>query len=317
MNPLVPPSHRHGSLRIGLAMWSHQHWQDSVYGRETKQADRLARYADIFNTVEGNTSFYATPSQQTVLNWHSATPESFRFTFKLPQTITHQKQLLLCGQELNDFFRVMTPLIEKTGVWKIQLPAHFGPEQLPVLKQFLAQVPQGLNYGVEVRHPAFFAKGDAERALNRLLIDKGINRIIMDSRPLFALPPSNAAIIDAHKKKPRLPVHPIATANTPVVRFIGQTDVTEPGVTQAETVGLPKNNDAFFNNWQKQLPIWLNEGREPYFFIHTPDNQTAPELAIRLYQTLREQIAAHIDLPELSLLEKKPEETSTQMGLSW
>lgn len=315
MNPLVPPSHPHGNLRLGLAMWSHQHWQGSIYGRETKQVDRLARYADIFNTVEGNTSFYATPSQQTVLNWHSATPESFRFTFKLPQTITHQKQLLLCGQELNDFFRVMTPLIEKTGVWKIQLPAHFGPEQLPVLKQFLDQVPLGLNYGVEVRHPAFFAKGDAERALNRLLIGKGINRIIMDSRPLFALPPSNQAIIDAHKKKPRLPVHPIATANTPVVRFIGQTDVTEQGLIQAETAGLPKNNDVFFANWQKQLPLWLVEGREPYLFIHTPDNRTAPELAIRLYQKLREQIAEQVQLSALSLLVKTPEETSLQMGL--
>lgn len=317
MNPLVPPSHRHGSLRIGLAMWSHQHWQDSVYGRETKQADRLARYADIFNTVEGNTSFYATPSQQTVLNWHSATPENFRFTFKLPQTITHQKQLLLCGQELNDFFRVMTPLIEKTGVWKIQLPAHFGPEQLPVLKQFLAQVPQGLNYGVEVRHTAFFAKGEAERALNRLLIDKKVNRIIMDSRPLFALPPSNAAIIDAHKKKPRVPVHAIATANNPVVRFIGQPDDAVAQLAQQGVSALPKDNDAFFDNWLAQLPLWLAEGREPYLFIHTPDNEAAPELAIRLYQKLREQIAAHIDLPKLSLLEKKPEETSTQMGLSW
>lgn len=205
-------------------MWSHSNWQDSVYGHGTKQAERLARYATIFNTVEGNTSFYATPAQQTVMNWHSATPDSFRFTFKLPQTITHQRLLQHCGQELKDFFQIMTPLIDKTGIWKIQLAAHFGPESLPALAQFLDQIPQGLTYGVEVRHPAFFAKGDAERALNRLLIDKKVNRIIMDSRPLFALPPCNVAIIDAHKKKPRVPVHAIATANNPVVRFIGQPD---------------------------------------------------------------------------------------------
>ena len=175
-------------------MWSHSNWQESVYGHGTKQAERLARYATIFNTVEGNTSFYATPAQQTVMNWHSATPESFRFTFKLPQTITHQRLLQHCGQELKDFFQIMTPLIDKTGIWKIQLPAHFGPENLPALAQFLDQIPQGLTYGVEVRHAAFFAKGDAERALNRLLIDKKVNRIIMDSRPLFALPPCNVAL---------------------------------------------------------------------------------------------------------------------------
>ncbi|MCU8033218.1 MAG: DUF72 domain-containing protein [Shewanella sp.] len=317
MDQLCSPLHQPNHFRLGLAMWSHSNWQESVYGHGTKQAERLARYATIFNTVEGNTSFYATPAQQTVMNWHSATPESFRFTFKLPQTITHQRLLQHCGQELKDFFQIMTPLIDKTGIWKIQLPAHFGPENLPALAQFLDQIPQGLTYGVEVRHAAFFAKGDAERALNRLLIDKKVNRIIMDSRPLFALPPCNVAIIDAHKKKPRVPVHAIATANNPVVRFIGQPDDAIAQLAQQGVAVLPKDNDTFFDNWLTQLPQWLAEGREPYLFIHTPDNEAAPELAIRLYQKLRSQIAAHIHLAELRLLDKKPEETSTQMGLSW
>ncbi|MGI2047356.1 DUF72 domain-containing protein [Shewanella oncorhynchi] len=317
MDRLCSPLHQPNHFRLGLAMWSHSNWQESVYGHGTKQAERLARYATIFNTVEGNTSFYATPAQQTVMNWHSATPESFRFTFKLPQTITHQRLLQHCGQELKDFFQIMTPLIDKTGIWKIQLPAHFGPENLPALAQFLDQIPQGLTYGVEVRHAAFFAKGDAERALNRLLIDKKVNRIIMDSRPLFALPTCNVAIIDAHKKKPRVPVHAIATANNPVVRFIGQPDDAIAQLAQQGVAVLPKDNDTFFDNWLTQLPQWLAEGREPYLFIHTPDNEAAPELAIRLYQKLRSQIAAHIHLAELRLLDKKPEETSTQMGLSW
>lgn len=317
MDRLCSPLHQPNHFRLGLAMWSHSNWQESVYGHGTKQAERLARYATIFNTVEGNTSFYATPAQQTVMNWHSATPDSFRFTFKLPQTITHQRLLQHCGQELKDFFQIMAPLIDKTGIWKIQLPAHFGPESLPALAQFLDQIPQGLTYGVEVRHAAFFAKGDAERALNRLLIDKKVNRIIMDSRPLFALPPCNVAIIDAHKKKPRVPVHAIATANNPVVRFIGQPDDAVAQLAQQGVAVLPKDNDTFFDNWLTQLPQWLAEGREPYLFIHTPDNEAAPELAIRLYQKLRSQIAAHIQLAELRLLDKKPEETSTQMGLSW
>ncbi|MCU7999311.1 DUF72 domain-containing protein [Shewanella sp. SM95] len=317
MDRLCSPLHQPNHFRLGLAMWSHSNWQESVYGHGTKQAERLARYATIFNTVEGNTSFYATPAQQTVMNWHSATPENFRFTFKLPQTITHQRLLQHCGQELKDFFQIMTPLIDKTGIWKIQLPAHFGPENLPALAQFLDQIPQGLTYGVEVRHAAFFAKGDAERALNRLLIDKKVNRIIMDSRPLFALPPCNVAIIDAHKKKPRVPVHAIATANNPVVRFIGQPDDAVAQLAQQGVAVLPKDNDTFFDNWLTQLPQWLAEGREPYLFIHTPDNEAAPELAIRLYQKLRSQIAAQIHLTELRLLDKKPEETSTQLGLSW
>ena len=250
------------------------------------------------------------------MNWHSATPDDFRFTFKLPQTITHQKQLQDCQQELLAFFQVMSPLVEKTGLWKIQLPASFGPEQLPVLAGFFDLLPQGLSYGVEVRHLGFFAKGDAERALNRLLMDRQINRIIMDSRPLFALPPANEAIIDAHKKKPQVPVHAIATAHTPVVRFIGQTDGTIEALAASNDKLQVKNNDSFFNNWLRQLALWIKEGREPYLFIHTPDNQTAPELAVRLYQQLQQQLADEISLPTIQL-HKALAESAAQMQLTW
>ncbi|KOO10648.1 hypothetical protein AKJ18_33160, partial [Vibrio xuii] len=75
--------------------------------------------------------------------------------------------------------------------------------------------------GVEVRHLEFFAKGDAEKALNHWLIEKGYDRIIMDSRPVFAAKPENEAIIDAQMKKPKVPVHAIATAANPMIRFIG------------------------------------------------------------------------------------------------
>lgn len=316
MASLKSPSHSARHLRLGLAMWSHNHWQESVYGSSTKQADRLARYANIFNTVEGNTSFYATPNAQTVMNWHSATPDDFRFTFKLPQSITHQRQLQDCQQELLAFFQIMSPLVEKTGLWKIQLPAAFGPEQLPALARFFDLLPQDLTYGVEVRHLAFFAKGDAERALNRLLMDRQVNRIIMDSRPLFALPPANEAIIDAHKKKPQVPVHAISTAHTPVVRFIGQTDGTIEALAASNDRLQVKNNDSFFNNWLRQLALWIKEGREPYLFIHTPDNQTAPELAVRLYQQLQRQLADEVSLPTIQL-HKALAQSTAQMQLTW
>ena len=317
-------------LRLGLAMWNHAHWRDSVYGEGCQSSERLARYAQVFNTVEGNTSFYATPNPPTVNNWRDATPDDFRFTFKLPQAITHHKQLQHCNEELHDFFSVMTPLLEKTGIWKIQLPAHFGPNALPILADFLRQLPDGLEYGVEVRHPQFFAKGDAERALNRLLIERGCNRIIMDSRPLFALPATTAAIVDAHKKKPRVPVHAIATGHSPVVRFIGQPDNAVTSVCAAidsdgQTIEtgeqtLPKDNDAFFTNWLTQLPMWLAQGRTPYLFVHTPDNADAPAVAIRLYQRLQAEMAkqhSSLALPKLQLHSSGASAQSQQLGLEW
>ncbi|MGF1792791.1 DUF72 domain-containing protein [Photobacterium profundum] len=275
-------------LFLGLAMWSHNQWQKNLYGSGCKNSDRLARYAEIFNTVEGNTTFYATPAITTVKKWHDATPNDFRFTFKLPSTITHQSQLMHCDQLLADFLNVMTPLENKVGLWKIQLPANFGPDALPTLKKFLQKIPKHLTCGVEVRHYAFFNKGEAEKALNGLLIEHQANRIIMDSRPVFAAPPTSEAVIDAHQKKPHLPVHAIATATQPMIRFIGHPE--------------DLSNDPFFNNWLTRLPKWIADGKQPYLFIHTPDNVLAPELAIRLYQKLQQRIAnSTLSLPDIAL----------------
>lgn len=262
----VPP------LRLGLTQWSHPSWQHHFYPPGTKTADRLARYAEVFNTVEGNTTFYASPSSTSVANWAAATPDTFRFTFKFPQTITHQCQLRHAQTLTQDFISLMAPLHEKVGQWTIQLPARFGPEGLPALAAFLKQLPADFSVGVEVRHPAFFAKGDAERQLNRLLLEHKANRVIMDSRPVFAAKPDSPAIIDAQQKKPRVPVHAIATHEAPMVRFIGHPTLDE--------------NAAFFTPWIAKLQHWINEGKTPYLMIHTSDNDQAPALAAALYQRL-------------------------------
>lgn len=279
-------------------MWSHNHWQQSLYGPGCKTGDRLARYAEVFTTVEGNTTFYATPAITTVRKWQDATPDNFRFTFKLPAAITHQHKLVHCDKLLADFLTVMAPLEQKIGLWKIQLPANFGPTALPTLEKFLRKLPRHLCCGVEVRHPAFFAKGHDEQALNRLLAEQRANRIIMDSRPVFAAPPTTEAVIEAHQQKPRVPVHAIATADNPMIRFIGHPD--------------DASNDPFFANWLKRLPLWLAEGKQPYLFIHTPDNNRAPELAIRLYKQLQ-HTSSQIALDKITLL--PPPEGSPQINL--
>lgn len=269
-------------LRLGLTMWSHNNWQQSFYGSGTKPAERLEKYAQVFHTVEGNTTFYATPSITTVQNWKSATNDDFRFTFKLPKAITHQQMLKGSQAQLKEFMQVMAPLHNRIGQWTIQLPAAFGPEHLDALKQFCALFPPSFPIGVEVRHPAFFAKGDAERALNQWLMERGYDRIIMDSRPVFAAKPDNEAIIDAQMKKPKVPVHAIATASHPMIRFIGHP--------------LEQQNYDFFTPWLSKLPQWIAEGKQPYVMIHTADNIVAPELAANLYKMLQKSVA----LPDLA-----------------
>ena len=263
-------------------MWSHNNWQQSFYGSGTKPAERLEKYAQVFHTVEGNTTFYATPSASTVLNWKAATHDDFRFTFKLPKAITHQQMLKGSQAQLKEFMQIMEPLHDRVGQWTIQLPAAFGPSHLDALKKFCSLFPPNFPIGVEVRHLEFFAKGDAEKALNHWLIEKGYDRIIMDSRPVFAAKPENEAIIDAQMKKPKVPVHAIATAANPMIRFIGH---PEEG----------KNYD-FLTPWLTKLPEWISQGKQPYVMIHTADNIVAPELAANLYRMLQQ----HTTLPDLA-----------------
>ncbi len=264
-------------LRLGLTMWSHNQWQQSFYGSGTKPAERLEKYASVFHTVEGNTTFYATPNLITVRNWYAASHDDFRFTFKLPKAITHQQMLKGCQAQLKEFMHAMAPLHERIGQWTIQLPAAFTPADLPTLQKFCALFPPNFPLGIEVRHLGYFAKNEDEKRFNHWLIEAGIDRIIMDSRPVFAAEPNNEVIIDAQQKKPRVPVHAISTANHPMIRFIGHPELDA--------------NLSFFKPWLTKLPEWINQGKQPYLMIHTPDNVLAPELALQLYKALADKVA--------------------------
>ncbi|MFQ2264771.1 DUF72 domain-containing protein [Aeromonas hydrophila] len=265
------------SLFLGLPQWSHPAWTGHLLGMGAKPAEHLAHYARVFNTVEGNTTFYASPTPDTVRRWADAVPAHFRFSFKFPQTISHQSDLVSADKQVSDFIRLLEPLHDKLGLLKLQLPARFGPQGLPRLAAFFERLPPAFRYALEVRHPDFFAKGEAERQLNRLLMDKGINRIMLDSRPLFSVPATTAAMIDAQGKKPRLPVHLLATANAPVVRLIGLPD--------------PAANHPFLPGWLPHWRQWLAEGKDLYLFIHTADNAQSPELARQVARRLGEEMA--------------------------
>nr|WP_086940188.1 DUF72 domain-containing protein [Thaumasiovibrio occultus] len=290
------------SLYLGLAQWSSPAWQQSVYGSGTPTAARLEKYAEHFNTVEGSTTFYATPTVRVAQQWADAVPETFKFTFKLPQQITHQLQLRHAHAALNQFFTNMTPLLNQTGIWNIQLPAKFGPAQLPDLARFVRALPDNLPLGVEVRHPAFFAKGEEERQLNALLIEHKINRVIMDSRPVFSHQRNDEALLDAQQKKPNVPVHAIATADNPMIRFIG--------IDRDNTVDDWQANLPFFSAWEKKLPQWIGDDKTPYMMVHTPDNALGPILAHHLYARLQ---GTGLLLPNLPSLKQKPDDAQLNL----
>ncbi len=262
-------------MYVGCPQWSNPQWRQQFFDPNS-DASALYQYAQHFNTVEGNTTFYATPNAATITKWRTDVPDTFRFCFKLPHAFTHQQALNVTIQDLNDWCHLFSPLFEVMGPLLIGLPKQFSPHDLPALVAFLKRLPSELDVAIEVRHRAFFEKGDAERDFNRTLMANGWQRSVMDTRALFAHPATTEALVDAQKKKPHLPVHAIATADAPVLRFV---------------VGAMSEQDTIlkmFTPWVGQLQRWVEDGKTPYVFFHTADNHGAPQLAQQLISMVDE-----------------------------
>jgi uncharacterized protein YecE (DUF72 family) len=230
----------------------------------------LCQYSQIFNSVEGNTSFYADPSPSTIQNWLNKVDNAFRFTFKLPQRISHDMALTGIQGELKNWLTLFEPLFEHTGAFMLQLPKSCSPQYLSRIADFIALWPSDLPLAIEVRHLGFFQKDQHEKAFNQLLIQHQIDRVIMDTRALFSQTPNSDAIIDAQRKKPKVPVNVIATGNRPIVRFVGCSQLT--------------HNREFYAPWLKKLTDWQAQGKTPYVFFHTADNYDSAHLARQFCQ---------------------------------
>ena len=268
---------------LGCPSWSENAWREGLYPQNARPADFLSLYAQVFNAVEGNTTFYARPAPATVERWAQSMPGHFRFTAKFPRDISHGGDLREQGHAAQDFLQLLRPLGARVAPLWLQLPASFGPQRLAELVSFVDAQERPL--AVEVRHPEFFAKGDAERLLNRLLMDRGVERICLDPRALFSCISTDPAVLHAQAKKPKVPPRPAAFTQFPQVRFIGRPEL--------------EANDPYLRPWVEKVAGWIEEGRAPYVFLHTPDNHRAPELARRFHQQLSERLPGLPALPEL------------------
>lgn len=252
-------------LRVGCAMWADRRWVGRYFPTDTPSGRELLAYSTWCTAVEGNTTFYGLPAAATVTRWAKDAPADFRFMFKLPRTITHDRRLHSAEPELSEFLERLSPLEGQADPFSIQLPASFEPGDLPVLASFLQQLPSDYQWAVEVRHQRFCDGGDDERRLNDLLAESGAERIIIDTRAVFAGPCETPEEREAFERKPRVPVRPVAIGQSPIVRYIGQTD--------------GQANPTWWAKWVPKIAQWLDEGRSPIVFIHTPDNAVAPQLA--------------------------------------
>lgn len=271
---------------LGCPVWACEHWRGGLYTAKARREQWLEQYSAVFNTVEGNSTFYALPTLEAAARWARSTADGFEFCLKVPRAITHDRMLQRADDATRSFFAVLDVLAEhdRLGPSFLQLPPNFDASGFESLVFYLRQWPRHFPLAVEVRHRDWFDRGRHELALGRLLEDVGRDRVLFDSRALYATPPDTPAEEVSQTRKPKSPIRRTVNGERPFVRFIGRDDVTLV--------------DPWIEEWSQTVAGWLNAGLKPLVFTHAPDDTFAPEFARRFHRALATSLSALPPLPE-------------------
>jgi uncharacterized protein YecE (DUF72 family) len=159
-------------VRFGTSSFSGQDWVGNFYPPGTAPRDFLRHYADTFDTVEVDATYYAIPSHSTVSGWTEKTPEHFLISAKFPRSIVHggkqsspDPDVVLLPDatyaERDRFLAVMSHLGRRGGPLILQFPyfakrVFAGPGVFfERLDRFLGDLPAEFRYGVEIRNRAW------------------------------------------------------------------------------------------------------------------------------------------------------------------
>lgn len=144
-------------IRIGTSGFSYAHWRGVYYPEHLAEKRWLAFYAEEFDTVELNATFYRLPTEAAVSGWAQRVPESFLFAVKLSRFITHLKRLYQVDDALAVFLERLQPLGTRLGPILVQLPPGMKLD-LARLEDFLARCPSTRRWAVEFRHPSWLVE---------------------------------------------------------------------------------------------------------------------------------------------------------------
>jgi uncharacterized protein YecE (DUF72 family) len=174
-------------VRIGCSGWSYQDWRGGLYPDGLAQRRWLERYAEVFDTVEVNATFYRLPRESTVRAWVEQVPGDFLFAVKASRYLTHMKRLRDIADGVARFWEPLEPLRSgrRLGPVLWQLPESFRRDD-DLLAAALEELPRA-RHCFEFRHPSWFAG-----QVRELLEERGASLAIGDDgrRPLPAARPA-------------------------------------------------------------------------------------------------------------------------------
>jgi uncharacterized protein YecE (DUF72 family) len=255
-------------LCAGAPAWGDKGFIGKIYPPGTKAVDYLYHYARHFACIELNATFYRVPSPDTVHRWVTQTPPEFLFCPKFPQQISNHGLLSPPDGIENDFLEFAFSLGNQLGTTFLQLPQHFTPDRLQVLKAFLDRMPDDLPLAVEFRHPGWFTAAGLSDACFELLAGRNTGAVITDTSGR------------------RDVLHLGITSSRIFIRFTGNQ--------------LHHTDYERIDGWVQQFAAWDNISVERIFFmIHQPEEHWCVDSALYLGGRLKTVTGKTMKVPDL------------------
>jgi len=234
-------------------------------------AQYLSHYSTHFDTVEVDSTFYRTPAASTVSGWYVKTPPPFVFALKVPQIITHERCLVDCEAEFDEFIARAGLLHEKLGPILIQFP-YFNKSALPTQADFLARLtpflkrlPKELSFALEIR--------------NRNWLDARFADLLREHKVALAL------IDQAWMPRPAQwfeKFDPITT-NFAYIRLLGDRKGIEEKTKRWDKVIIDRTRE--LQEWVDYTRQIIRRGVPVYIYINNHFAGHAPA-TVRLFQNL-------------------------------
>ena len=143
---------------IGCSGFHYKEWKDFFYPKGLPQNKWFGHYAEHFNTLELNTTFYRFPRVQTLQNWYAMSPSVYRFSVKAPRLITHYKQFRDTQRMLGDFYGTNREgLRDKLGCVLFQLPNRITYSE-EMLDRIIEQMDPTFQNVIEFRDRSWWQK---------------------------------------------------------------------------------------------------------------------------------------------------------------
>lgn len=167
---------------VGTSGYTYPHWVGVLYPEDLPSSRWFERYAEVFDAVELNVTFYRLPASKTFEGWARRAPRDFAFVVKGSRYLTHVRRLRDPREPLRVLMDACRPLGDRLRCVLWQLPPRFRADPHR-LREFLAALPRTVLHAFEFRDATWFAEPVYE------LLEEYGAAVVCADWPFQVLPP--------------------------------------------------------------------------------------------------------------------------------